>query len=85
MTLRESQASLALFFSAIDRSMSFGQNVKAQNALKELEKRNACKDLTYDIWIANALIRAYVNEGLLDKAMKLKAQSKKKGAKPNAK
>ncbi|WOG88744.1 hypothetical protein DCAR_0207979 [Daucus carota subsp. sativus] len=128
-----------------------GQNVKAENALKELEKRNACKDLpafqflitlygrtgnllevyrvwrslrlafpktanisylnmiqvlvklkdlqgaekcfsdwqsncsTYDIRIANALIGAYLNEGLLNKAIELKAQSKKKGAKPNAK
>ncbi|KAL8112989.1 hypothetical protein AgCh_020344 [Apium graveolens] len=103
-----------------------GQNVKADNALKELEKRNACKDLSafqflitlygrtgnllevYRVWrslrlafpktanisylnMIQVLVKlkdlqgAYVNEGLLDKAMELKAQSKKKGAKPNAK
>ncbi|KAL8119587.1 hypothetical protein AgCh_016912 [Apium graveolens] len=84
-----------------------GQNMKAENAPKELEKRNACKDLSgfqflitlygrtgnllevYRVWrslrLAFPKIGAYVNEVLLYKAMELKAQSKKKGVKPNAK
>ncbi|KAK9277098.1 hypothetical protein L1049_006637 [Liquidambar formosana] len=124
---------------------------KAERALKELEKRNACKDLsafqflitlygrtgnllevyrvwrslrlafpktanisylnmiqvlvnlkdlpgaekcfrewesgcsTYDIRVANVLIKAYVSEGLLERAEELKERARRRGAKPNAK
>ncbi|KAK1552937.1 hypothetical protein Q3G72_026030 [Acer saccharum] len=40
---------------------------------------------TYDIRIANALIRAYAKEGLLEKAEELKERARRRGAKPNAK
>ncbi|KAL8137848.1 hypothetical protein V2J09_003849 [Rumex salicifolius] len=40
---------------------------------------------TYDIRVANALISAYVNDGLLEKAEKLKEGARRKGGKPNAK
>ncbi|XVE74994.1 hypothetical protein DITRI_Ditri12bG0062100 [Diplodiscus trichospermus] len=39
---------------------------------------------TYDIRIANSLIRAYVKEGLIEKAMELKDRARRRGAKPNA-
>lgn len=124
---------------------------KAENALKELEKKNACRDLsafqflitlygrtgnllevyrvwrslrlafqktanisylnmiqvlvnlkdlpgaekcfrewesgcsTYDIRVANVLIRAYAKDGLLEKAEELKERARRRGAKPNAK
>ncbi|KAJ7943680.1 Pentatricopeptide repeat-containing protein [Quillaja saponaria] len=74
---------------------------KAEKALNELEKRNACKDLsafqflitmewesgcsTYDIRAANALIGAYTKGGLLEKAEDLKEWACRRGAKPNAK
>lgn len=40
---------------------------------------------TYDIRIANALMRAYLKEGSLEKAEKLKERSRRSGAKANAK
>ncbi|KAE9454126.1 hypothetical protein C3L33_13989, partial [Rhododendron williamsianum] len=102
---------------------------KAENALKELEKKNACRHLsafqflitlygrtgnllevyrvlvnlkdlpgaekcfrewesgcsTYDIRVANVLIRAYAKDGLLEKAEELKERARRRGAKPNAK
>ncbi|OMO78303.1 hypothetical protein CCACVL1_14502 [Corchorus capsularis] len=40
---------------------------------------------TYDIRIANALIGAYVKDGLLERAQELKERARRRGAKPNAK
>ncbi|KAK2636545.1 hypothetical protein Ddye_031337 [Dipteronia dyeriana] len=39
----------------------------------------------FDIRIANALIRTYAKEGLLEKAEELKERARRRGAKPNAK
>ncbi|KAE9614456.1 putative tetratricopeptide-like helical domain-containing protein [Lupinus albus] len=106
-----------------------GQYEKAETALKELEKRNARKDLsayqflitlygrtgnilevyrvlvnlkdlpgaekcfrewecscpTYDIRVANVLIREYAKLDMLEKAEELKERARRRGAKPNAK
>lgn len=40
---------------------------------------------TYDIRVANVLIRAYAKDGLLEKAEELKERARRRGAKPNAK
>lgn len=53
----------------------------AEKCLKEWE--SGCS--TYDIRVANALIGAYVKDGLLDKAKKLKEQAQWRGAAANAK
>ncbi|CAN1187769.1 Pentatricopeptide repeat-containing protein At1g60770 [Linum perenne] len=39
---------------------------------------------TYDIRVANVLIRAYANDGLLEKAEELKKKAGRRGAEPNA-
>ncbi|GAB2297426.1 hypothetical protein Dimus_031530 [Dionaea muscipula] len=53
----------------------------AEKCFKEWE--SGCS--TYDIRVANALIGAYVNDGLLEKAQKLKQIAQMRGAKANAK
>lgn len=53
----------------------------AEKCFKEWE--SGCS--TYDIRIANVLIGAYAEEGLLEKAMELKERARRRGAKPNAK
>ncbi|CAL1371807.1 unnamed protein product [Linum trigynum] len=40
---------------------------------------------TYDIRVANVLIRAYINEGQLERAEELKNRAKRRGSEPNAK
>lgn len=40
---------------------------------------------TYDIRVANALIKGYAKEDMLEKAEELKERARKRGAKPNAK
>lgn len=40
---------------------------------------------TYDIRVANVLIGAYAEEGLLEKAEELRERARRRGAKPNAK
>ncbi|WOK95187.1 hypothetical protein Cni_G03894 [Canna indica] len=59
--------------------------------LKDLPGAEACfkewenKCSTYDIRVANALIRAYINEGMLDKAEVIKKRAKMRGGRLNAK
>lgn len=53
----------------------------AEKCFKEWE--SGCT--IYDFRIVNALIGAYINDGLLEKAQELKESARKRGAKPNAK
>ncbi|XP_010924205.1 large ribosomal subunit protein mL101 (rPPR4) isoform X1 [Elaeis guineensis] len=59
--------------------------------LKDLPGAEACfkdwesKCSTYDIRVANAMIRAYAKEGMLDKAEAVKKRAKMRGARLNAK
>ncbi|KAJ0095376.1 hypothetical protein Patl1_16073 [Pistacia atlantica] len=53
----------------------------AEKCFREWESR--CS--TYDIRVANVLIGAYAEEGLLEKAEELRKRARRRGAKPNAK
>lgn len=53
----------------------------AEKCFKEWE--SGCTTM-YDIRIANALIGAYIKDGLLEKAQELKDRARNRGAKPNA-
>ena len=60
---------------------SNGSDVNGSKGAKELE----LKHKKYDIRVANAMIRAYIAEGMLDKAVALKKRAKMRGGRLNAK
>ncbi|KAM1417839.1 hypothetical protein EV1_020978 [Malus domestica] len=53
----------------------------AEKTFREWE----CQCSTYDIRVANVLIGAYAEQGMLEKAKELKELARRRGAKPNAK
>ncbi|KAF8732725.1 hypothetical protein HU200_015060 [Digitaria exilis] len=56
-------------------------DVKGTKGVEELEMKHP----KYDIRVANAMIKAYVAEGMLDKAIALKKRAKMRGGRLNAK
>lgn len=78
-------------FSQTSSSISYLNIIQVLVNLKDLPGAEKCfrewesSCSSYDIRIANVLIRAYAKEGLLEKAEELKERAHSRGAKPNAK
>lgn len=73
-------------------NMSYLNMIQVLVNLKDLSGAEACfkewdnkQHTSYDIRIANALIKAYIDEGMLDKAMAFKKRAKTRGGRFNAK
>lgn len=73
-------------------NMSYLNMIQVLVNLKDLSGAEACfkewdnkQHTSYDIRIANVLIKAYIDEGMLDKAMDFKKRAKMRGGRFNAK
>uniref|UniRef100_A0A0D9W3H5 Pentacotripeptide-repeat region of PRORP domain-containing protein n=1 Tax=Leersia perrieri TaxID=77586 RepID=A0A0D9W3H5_9ORYZ len=70
----------------VPESPSNASNESAVKATKHKDSNDIeLKHPKYDIRVANAMIKAYITEGMFDKAVALKKSAKMRGGRPNAK